>query len=750
MSFRLPEPAPFPRAGDNRPRITETAPADDLSFAARRTVLVGREPEVTEVLGAVDAANHSVITITGVGGSGKTSLAVEVAHRLVGQFGRRWFVDLTAVDHPEDVVVHVLHAIGLRSSLGDPHDVLTAELRRGPALLVLDNCEHELDAAAHLVGVVAATCPELTIIATSRRPLDVPDERLLNLGPLPLTDGEAPGPAVRLLAARANALGARLDAGGPDGARLLAVCRRLDGLPLPLVLVATQLRGMAPAELDDLLADGLSLPAMRGGTAHQRTMTASLNWSLALLTDAAVDLYHRLGTFVGSFDAALAAAVGPPATAPVRVAATLNELVDHSLLLVDTTGATTRYRMLAVVREHARAGLDDDARAQVAGAHRRAVLERVTAQRHRARYFSPEQIAELEMLHDDVVAAIDSAIATRDAPVLVGLLTSTIRFWRVTGRIRFGLDRTIAALAALEESDRAVLEYMRSDQERVLGLVDEAAEHAEDSLRRIRENGPRAWLPFALGGAGDAAASQGRFDDARAAYQEIRQLYDPQADPQLHALWCANLGGIELAAGRVDAAAPLLEEALEVFAVHPPVWLMGRVRGHLGVVARHRGDFATATTLLLQGLDDLAPYHALAEAAPLVDELALVLAATGRARDAEDCRHAAAEMLRRMGSPDLADADGTDAEPSMSIAEVVVLGRRTSRPRHTDVLTPRELEVAGLVAEGLTNPQIAERLVISPGTARTHVERIRTKLGVGSRVQVARWVLEEYVDRQTR
>ncbi|PRZ05085.1 putative ATPase [Isoptericola sp. CG 20/1183] len=729
----------------------DRSPTDAPTFAARRTRLLGREQEVQAVLDAVDAASQSVVTITGVGGSGKTSLAVEVGHRLVGQFGRRWFVDLTVVDHPEDVVVHVLHEVGLRSSLGDPHDVLAAELRRGPALIVLDNCEHVLDAAAHLVAVVAAACPELTLVATSRRPLDVPGERRLSLGPLPLTDDGAPGPAVRLLTARANALGAHVDPTGPEGAALLSVCRRLDGLPLPLVLAATQLRSVTPAELDARLAEGLRLPAMRGGTAHQRTMTASLDWSLDLLTPTGADLYRRLGAFVGGFDAALARDVCAPGTPPVQVTQALGELVDHSLLAVDTAGVATRYRMLAVVREHARAHLDDEARTEVTAAHRRAVLARISAQRDRDRYFSPDQIRELEELHDDVVAAIDSAIAARDAPTLVALLTGTIRFWRVTGRIRFGLDRSKAAIAVLEGSGRAVLEYMLADQERILGLLDDAAEHAHDALERIRRGEPAAWLPFAIAVTGDVAAAQGRFDDARDAYRQVRALYDPQTDPRLHALWCANLGGIELEAGQDAAAEQLLEEAREIFAVHPPVWLAGRVQGHLGVLARRRGDFGSAATLLLGGLDDLAPYNALAEAAPLVDELALVLAATGRAQDAADCHRAAAEMRRRMGSPEPEDTETMGGQPALSIAEVVALGRRTAFHRHgTDLLTPRELEVAELVADGLTNPQIAERLVISPGTARTHVERIRTKLGVGSRVQVARWVLEEYVERQTR
>ncbi len=704
------------------------------------------------MLGAVDRADQAVVTVTGPGGSGKTSLAVEVGHRLAVQYGRRWFVDLTALDRADDVAAHTAHRIGLRAGEQEPVRVLVDELRRGPALVVLDNCEHVLDTVAEMVGTLTAACPELTVLATSRRPLDVPAERVVALDPLAVDGpGGTPGPAVHLLAARGRSAGAGTSVDGPERADLTAVCRLLDGLPLAIVLAAPRLRTMSPGELADRLAVDLSLPALRGGAEHQRTLRASLDWSVDLLPAAAADLYRRAGVFAGAFDAAACAAVSGTGTT-TDVPALLDELVEHSLLVADTTRSPTRYRMLAVVREHARATTAAPARAEVAVAHRRHLAAAVSTPHEGAAFFTPADVRLLEDVHDDAVAALDGAVRAGDAPAVTALLLGLLRYWRMTGRIRFGLDRTIAATPGLDGPARGVVLLVQADLERLLGRLDASEEHARTGIEAVRALGPAAGtaLPTGLGLLGAVEADRGRYDSARALYRQARALYDPQVEPRLHAIWCANLGELELRAGDDDAAHRHLDEARRRFALDPHVWLAGRVHGHLGELAHRRGDLSAARDLVLAGLDRLADYDALAEAAPLVDSLGEILADAGRADDATRCRAAAAGMRRRVGSPTGTD-DPATAEDALGVADVVALVRATRTPTaDTGVLTPRETEVAGLVAEGLTNPQIARRLVISPGTARTHVERIRTKLGVSTRVQVARWVLDRYVERRTR
>ncbi|WP_278234830.1 LuxR C-terminal-related transcriptional regulator [Isoptericola sp. AK164] len=722
-----------------------------------RTRLVGREQEVRTVLDAVDASTQAVVTITGIGGSGKTTLATEILRHLTVQFARRWFVDLTRLDRAEDLAGHVCHRLGVRRGTTGPLAVLEEELGRAPALLVLDNCEHLLDAVAELVGSLSATCPELTVLATSRRPLDVPAERTVALGPLPVTGPDGgPGAAVELLVERARTAGADLSADdvapdGPTAAHLAAVCRRLDGLPLPIVLAATHLRTMHPAELAERVERDLTLPAMRGGADHQRTMAASIDWSLDLLATSHRDLLLRAGVFVGAFDADDCRAVCRPDGTPEEVDDGLRELVEHSLLTADTSAAPTRYRMLAVVREHARRRLGAGPTDRLAVAHRVHLTTTIGVTPSSSPFYTPADVARLEVVHDDAVAALDRAVRDEDAAAVVGLLMALMRFWRVTGRIRFGLDHAARASVGLDGFGLAVVHLVRADLERLLGLLDDADEHVRAGLAIVRAGGAATAhaLPTGLGIRGDLLSARGRHDDALALYDEIRALYDPVDRPQLHGVWCANVGGILLAAGRDAEAEPRLLEARRVLGGQPPVWLAGRVHGHLGTLARRAGDLDAARELVLAGLDELAPFGALAEAAPLVDELAAVLRADGRPRDAEECARAAASMRRRVGSTS-ARHDGP-GEHGPDVADVTALVRdvRTA-PAPADALTAREREVADLVAEGLTNPQIARRLVISPGTARTHVERIRTKLGVSSRVHVARWVLERYVDRRTR
>ncbi|WP_418276509.1 ATP-binding protein [Isoptericola jiangsuensis] len=293
-------------------------PAGDPGpLPVRRPRVHGRADEIGNVVDAVDTAARGLVTVTGPGGAGKTTIALEVLHRLAVQFGRRWFVDLTTAVNGADVPARVCHTLGLRPGEVDAEEVLVTELVRAPSLVVLDGCEHLLDEVAALVGELTARCPELTVVATSRRPLAVPGELTVPLGPLPLDEDDGPGPAVRLLVERARDAGAvvRTDDDG-HAAALRTICARLDGLPLAIVLAASQLRTVSAPDLADRLAADLTLPAMRGGTRHQRTLTASLDRSVLLLSPGAADLYRRAGALVGASTRTRARPCACPAPTP--------------------------------------------------------------------------------------------------------------------------------------------------------------------------------------------------------------------------------------------------------------------------------------------------------------------------------------------------------------------------------------------------------------------------------------------------
>ncbi|MFD8983831.1 BTAD domain-containing putative transcriptional regulator [Streptomyces sp. NPDC059564] len=362
-----PPPPPQPR-GNLRPRLT--------SF-------VGREPELATLAG--DLARCRLVTLTGPGGSGKTRLA---EHAAADQPESGWLVELARLDHPAAVPGAVLSALGLRENTlvarektpaADPADLLVEHCAHRRLLLVLDNCEHVIGAAAELAERLLTHCPGVRILATSREPLGVPGEFLRPVEPLP------PAPAHRLFADRAAAARPGFTpADDPDA--VAEICARLDGLPLAIELAAARLRLLTPRQIADRLDDRFRL--LTGGARtllpRQQTLRAVVDWSWDLLDAPERTVLTRLSVFAGGCDLVAAEAVCAREEG-LDVADVLGSLVDKSLVLAepDEDTAGMRYRLLETIHEYAaeRAAADPaDARA--------------TARRHAAYYLALAEEAE--------------------------------------------------------------------------------------------------------------------------------------------------------------------------------------------------------------------------------------------------------------------------------------------------------------------------------------------------------------------
>ncbi|MFF0751000.1 BTAD domain-containing putative transcriptional regulator [Streptomyces sp. NPDC004267] len=355
-------PAVAPEPGNIRPRLT--------SF-------VGREPDLAAL--RADLGRSRLVTLTGPGGSGKTRLAEEAARQAAG--GGAWIAELAPLDDPGAVPGAVLSALRLRETnmmtrdgvpvQDDPTEHLVEDLARRPLLLVLDNCEHVIGAAAALAETLLTRCPGLRILATSREPLGVPGEAVRPVEPLP------PTPAHLLFAERARAVRPdfRAEATGEDARAVEEICRRLDGLPLAIELAAARLRLLTPRQIADRLDDRFLLLTSGSRTVlpRQQTLRAVVDWSWELLEPAERELLRQASVFAGGWDLAAAEALSVAAGGTAhRTADVLGALVDKSLVVATPTDdGEMRYRFLETIHEYAveRAAETPELRAAAEAAH---------------------------------------------------------------------------------------------------------------------------------------------------------------------------------------------------------------------------------------------------------------------------------------------------------------------------------------------------------------------------------------------
>ncbi|OIJ62542.1 ATP-binding protein, partial [Streptomyces mangrovisoli] len=409
----IPAPAVAP-AGNIRPRLT--------SF-------VGREPE----LGALrsELRTSRLVTLTGPGGSGKTRLAEEAA----SGHPQAWLVELAPLDRPEAVPGAVVSALGLRETalitaeLGlqqdDPVELLVEHCAVRPRLLILDNCEHVVDAAAALAETLLTRCPALTVLATSREPLGVPGEQLRPVEPL------RPDQAHRLFTERAAAV--RPDAGAAlrDTVAVAEICRRLDGLPLAIELAAARLRMLTPRQIADRLDDRFRLLTAGSRTVlpRQQTLRAVVDWSWDLLDERERAVLREVSVFAGGWDLAAAEAV---CTGPV--ADVLGALVDKSLVVAYAGDGADgmRYRLLETIHEYAVERAAEDPKVRAAAEERHRAWARSLAEEADRRLRTADQLpwmARLETEHDNVRAALDRALLAGDEPQAAAIVLGMGWFW---------------------------------------------------------------------------------------------------------------------------------------------------------------------------------------------------------------------------------------------------------------------------------------------------------------------------------
>ncbi|MER7730932.1 BTAD domain-containing putative transcriptional regulator [Streptomyces erythrochromogenes] len=452
--------APAPHAAEHPSpavRSAPPAPTPPTNLRSGLASFVGRDEDLAHVASLMGA--FRLTTLTGPGGAGKTRLAVQSARPLLDRFPDGvWLVELAPLDAEADVAPAVLNALALRehgAAAGDPLDRLAAALRTRTALIVLDNCEHLVEAAAALADRLLGECPGLRILATSREPLGLTGEALWPVRPLALPPADADAAqalsyaAVRLLNDRAAAARSGFAVTEETAAAVTRICRALDGMPLAIELAAARLRTMSAEQLAARLDDRFRVltSGARSAPRQHRTLRAVVDWSWELLTEPERALLRRLAAFPGGATAEAAEEVctGGPVEA-YDVLDLVTSLADKSLLVTDGDG---RYRMLETIRAY---GLERLAEAGEEEAVRRAHAAYFTglaraADPYLRRSEQLQWLARLTAEHDNLSAAVRGAIAAGDARAAVRLVAAAGWYWWLGGHKADGAQLAARALA---------------------------------------------------------------------------------------------------------------------------------------------------------------------------------------------------------------------------------------------------------------------------------------------------------------
>jgi predicted ATPase/DNA-binding SARP family transcriptional activator/DNA-binding CsgD family transcriptional regulator len=805
--FPLPEgqqPVVSEPASPSEGQLEDGGESSKHNLPATRTSFVGREREMVELKRAL--AMTRLLTLTGAGGTGKTRLALEVARDLAGLYPDGvWLVELAALTQGALVPQVVAESLGVHEQPNRPLTATLAEaLRAKKMLIVLDNCEHLVEAVAGLTDELLDACPKLRILATSRerlnvagevvwsvRPLSVPDaERLPNLEGLRVYE------SARLFVERAIRRTSAFVLTAESASAVAQICQQLEGMPLAIELAAAWVGILAVGQISERLGDSLELLTGGERTAmpRQQTLRGTLDWSYDLLSGEEKRLFCQLSAFAGGWPLQAAETVGVCLEGET-VLELLGTLVDKSLVVVEVAeDGSVRYTLLEPVRQYAREKLEESGQAEVV-LRRHAEFFLTLAERAEPELKGAGQdewLRRLEREHANLRGALawtlDPADSTepREHRTELGLrLAGALgRFWGVygpgeglrwleKGLVRGGVASKPALAKALYEA--GWIELFQGNYHRAMALLEEglaryrqlgdrrgiatslvnlgfAALHLGDKERAAvlrqeieplrdepLERWTLAWLTTFLG---LAALYEGDYKRSGALSRESLAIYRELGDKRGISLCYIDLGFIELIRGNHERAAALLEESVRVLQGSEDKFCLAYGLFFLAAVAAERAQPARAARLW-------GAAAALREEIGVVSLTHLEL----HAFDYEGRVSAARTMLGDEGAWEEAFAQGRamSTEEAVEYAlsehitpspESLLAGRRTDVPL-TDRLTPREREVAELVARGLTNRQIASDLYLSERTIENHVSKILRKLGLASRAQVATWATEQ-------
>ena len=775
------------------------------NLQAQLPPLVGRERDVAHASDLLKQTDVQLLTLVGPGGVGKTHLALQVAAEMLPTFPDGvYFVPLAPISDTALIVPTIAQALGLREAGSRSLlDRLKEYLHAKYLMLVLDNFE-QVVMGAPLLAELLAEYPLLKVLVTSREALRLSFERLLPVAPLTLPDlSHLPSlealpryTAVALFIQRVQSVKSDFQLTAVNARTVVEICVRLDGLPLAIELAAARMRLLSPQQL--LTRLGRRLQVLTGGArdlpVRQQTLRDTIRWSYDLLNREEQRLFRLLAVFVGgcALEAVEAVCQGiyrSPGDMSVNVLDAVISLLDkHLLQQRDQEDREPRLFMLETIREY---GLE---RLQVSGemhvirrAHASYYL--TLAEEAEPRLFGEEQSAEFDRLereHENLRAALQWFMEREEPESALRMSGALVRFWSVRGYVSEGRKWLEGALAIGEHVKASIrakalngvgwLAFMRSDYERAEGSCEAALElyrelgdarsaalslHRlgqvasrrdnpararallEESLVLYRQVGDKGGLAYSLMVLAGMYDSREEAAQARALLEESLELFKETGNKEGRAWSLWALGRVVLSQDNIARARSLLDEGLALFKELNLKEGIAQMLGLLGQVSLRAGDHVTALSLLNESL---ALARELGSQLYIGSVLILLARVAVAQHDPLSARSYYEESLALFRELD--DKQGIE----LCLEELANLDAVQEHPRpgqptwaYPADLTAREVDVLRLVARGLTDAQVAERLVLSPRTVNAHLRSIYGKLNVTSRAAATRYAVEHHL-----
>lgn len=606
----------------SHPDLPDTFPAlrrlesRSTNLPLQLTSFVGREIQMREVRELLTATR--LLTLTGSGGCGKTRLALEVGARLSEDYpdGVFW-VELGALNDPALVTQTTLSTLSIREEEGrEPFEELSNFLFEKKLLLILDNCEHLLEACAELTERLLRARPDLRVLTTSRQSLNVSGETSYRVPSLAAPDPRGdPVPeqlmgyeSVRLFVDRVAHADPAFSL-SPDNAEAVArICHRLDGIPLAIELAAARIRAHSPETIADKLDDRFSFLTAGSRTAlpRQQTLRALVDWSHDLLTDEERTLFRRLSVFAGGFT--LEAVEQVCAAGALKYSSFLDlisELVNKSIVVYEDRRARARYSMLETIRKYAAERLSESGESETTGdSHLQWFLS--LAEQAEPEVTTSEWLDAMEDEHDNLRDALEYAIRRELSDMALRLTGALARLWTTRGHLSEGrrwLDEALASGSKLFPEVKAkalnaagALAWMQGDHEA-------ARSNYQEALSLRRGLGDRPGIAATLANLGIVAYSKGEYGTARERYEESLKIWRETGDRPGLARSLDNLGNLAQEEGDYELAQKLYMESLEISRQLKDKWLVARSLNNLGEVALLQGDFPAARMRFQEDLE---------------------------------------------------------------------------------------------------------------------------------------------------